>query len=408
MQDNHSKKKVATIVIVSALGYFVDIYDLVLFGIVRVASLKALGLTDAEVTSTGIMLLNMQMGGMLVGGILWGILGDKKGRVSILFGSIILYSIMNALNGLVTDIPQYAVIRFLAGVGLAGELGAGITLVSETMSKDKRGYGNMIVAGVGVLGAVVAALVGDLTDWRNAYFIGGGMGLLILLLRVGVYESGMYKSIQHSNIPKGAFLKIFTNKKMFFKFLNCILLGLPLWFSVGVLVTFSPEFGKAFGFTTPVKAGLSIMYAYIGISAGDFLSGWVSQMLKSRKKVIHIFVGGVTVMLFVFLFFNNFGTTGMYIYCGLIGFACGYWVIMLSNASEQFGTNMRATVTTSVPNFIRGSVILSTLSFQFLNPITGIVYSALIVGLTTIIIAFIATSKLEETFGKDLEYVEII
>lgn len=408
MQDDNSKKKVATIVIVSALGYFVDIYDLVLFGIVRVASLKALGLTDAEVTSTGIFLLNMQMGGMLVGGILWGILGDKKGRVSILFGSIILYSIMNILNGFVTDVPQYAIIRFIAGVGLAGELGAGITLVSETMSKEKRGYGNMIVAGVGVLGAVVAALVGDLTDWRTAYFVGGGMGFLILLLRVGVYESGMYKSIQHSNIPKGAFLKIFTNKKLFFKFLNCILLGLPLWFSVGVLVTFSPEFGKAFGFTEPIKAGLSIMFAYIGISAGDFLSGWVSQMLKSRKKVIHIFVGGVTVMLFVFLFLNKFGAFGMYLYCGLIGFACGYWVIMLSNASEQFGTNMRATVTTSVPNFIRGSVILSTLSFQFLNPITGIVYSALIVGLITIIIAFIATSKLDETFGKDLGYIEII
>lgn len=408
MQDDYSKKKVATIVIVSALGYFVDIYDLVLFGIVRVASLKALGLTDAEVTSTGIFLLNMQMGGMLVGGILWGILGDKKGRVSILFGSIILYSIMNILNGFVTDVPQYAIIRFIAGVGLAGELGAGITLVSETMSKEKRGYGNMIVAGVGVLGAVVAALVGDLTDWRTAYFVGGGMGFLILLLRVGVYESGMYKSIQHSNIPKGAFLKIFTNKKLFFKFLNCILLGLPLWFSVGVLVTFSPEFGKAFGFTEPIKAGLSIMFAYIGISAGDFLSGWVSQMLKSRKKVIHIFVSGITVMLFVFLFLNKFGAFGMYLYCGLIGFACGYWVIMLSNASEQFGTNMRATVTTSVPNFIRGSVILSTLSFQFLNPITGIVYSALIVGLITIIIAFIATSKLDETFGKDLGYIEII
>jgi MFS family permease len=407
MQDI-SKKKVATIVIVSALGYFVDIYDLVLFGIVRVASLKALGLTDAEVTSTGILLLNMQMGGMLVGGILWGILGDKRGRVSILFGSIILYSIMNILNGFVTDIPQYAIVRFLAGVGLAGELGAGITLVSETMSKEKRGYGNMIVAGVGVLGAVVAAFIGDLTDWRNAYFIGGGMGFLILLLRVGVYESGMYTSIKHSNITKGAFLKLFTDKKMFFKFLNCILLGLPLWFSVGVLVTFSPEFGKAFSFSTPVKAGLSIMYAYIGISAGDFLSGWVSQMLKSRKKVIHIFVGGVTVMLFIFLFLNKFGATGMYIYCGLIGFACGYWVIMLSNASEQFGTNMRATVTTSVPNFIRGSVILSTTAFQFLNPHTGIIYSALIVGLTTIIIAFIATSKLDETFGKDLQYVEII
>lgn len=404
MEKDH--KIFTPIVIVSALGYFVDIYDLVLFGIVRIASLTSLGLSGDELTSSGVLLLNMQMGGMLVGGIIWGVLGDKKGRVSILFGSIILYSLMNILNGFVTDIPQYAVVRFLAGIGLAGELGAGITLVSETMNKEKRGYGTMMVAGIGVLGAVVAALVGDLTDWRTAYFIGGGMGFLILLLRVGVYESGMYKSIQHSNIEKGNFFKLFTSKKLFFKYMNCILLGLPLWFAVGVLVTFSPEFGKAFGFTEPVIAGKAIMFCYIGISAGDFLSGYISQIIRSRKKAINIFVVGVIIMIFVFLFLNKFGVNVLYFYCFLIGVVCGYWALMLSNASEQFGTNLRATVTTSVPNFIRGSVILSTTAFLYLKPGIGIVYSALTVGLVGAVIALFATNSLEESFGKDLDYIE--
>lgn len=403
-----NKKSVFAIVLVAALGYFVDIYDLILFSIVRVASLKSLGVPDGEMLDTGVLLLNMQMGGMLLGGILWGVLGDKRGRISVLFGSIFLYSIVNILNGFVTGIEQYAVLRFIAGIGLAGELGAGITLVSEVMPKTKRGYGTMIVASIGVMGAVAAALIVELTEWRTSYFIGGGMGLAILILRFGVYESGMYNSIKEAkHVGKGEFIKLFTDKERFLKYVYCILIGLPLWFVVGILITFSPEFGKAFGIAEPISAGKSIMFCYIGLVFGDIFSGTLSQILKSRKKVLYIFLTATLVCICVYLFLNSTSTFHFYSVCVLMGIAVGYWVIFVTNSSEQFGTNLRSTVTTTVPNFIRGSVIPLTLLFQALKPLMGIKYSAFAIGIVTIIIAIWATSKLEETYGKDLNYTEI-
>jgi len=393
---------------VAALGYFVDIYDLILFSIVRVASLKSLGIPDDQMLDTGVLLLNMQMGGMLLGGILWGILGDKRGRISVLFGSIFLYSAANIANGFVQDVSMYALLRFIAGIGLAGELGAGITLVSEVMPKHKRGYGTMIVASIGVMGAVAAALIVDLTEWRTSYFIGGGMGLLILLLRVGVYESGMYNSIkQAKDIGKGQFIKLFTDKNRFLKYLYCILIGLPLWFVVGILITFSPEFGKAFGITEPISAGKSVMYCYIGLVFGDILSGTLSQYWKSRKKTLYYFLVATLATISIYLFFNTFGVVYFYGVCIAIGISVGYWVIFVTNASEQFGTNLRSTVATSVPNLIRGSVIPLTTLFQLLKPVMGIKYGAFAIGVVTILIALWATRKLEETYGKDLDYTEI-
>lgn len=392
----------------AALGYFVDIYDLILFSIVRVASLKSLGIPDDQMLDTGVLLLNMQMGGMLLGGILWGILGDKRGRISVLFGSIFLYSAANIANGFVQDVSMYALLRFIAGIGLAGELGAGITLVSEVMPKHKRGYGTMIVASIGVMGAVAAALIVDLTEWRTSYFIGGGMGLLILLLRVGVYESGMYNSIkQAKDIGKGQFIKLFTDKNRFLKYLYCILIGLPLWFVVGILITFSPEFGKAFGITEPISAGKSVMYCYIGLVFGDILSGTLSQYWKSRKKTLYYFLVATLATISIYLFFNTFGVVYFYGVCIAIGISVGYWVIFVTNASEQFGTNLRSTVATSVPNLIRGSVIPLTTLFQLLKPVMGIKYGAFAIGVVTILIALWATRKLEETYGKDLDYTEI-
>lgn len=403
-----NKKSVFAIVLVAALGYFVDIYDLILFSIVRVASLKSLGVPDGEMLDTGVLLLNMQMGGMLLGGILWGVLGDKRGRISVLFGSIFLYSIANILNGFVTGIEQYAVLRFIAGIGLAGELGAGITLVSEVMPKTKRGYGTMIVASIGVMGAVAAALIVELTEWRTSYFIGGGMGLAILILRFGVYESGMYNSIKEAkHVGKGEFIKLFTDKERFLKYVYCILIGLPLWFVVGILITFSPEFGKAFGIAEPISAGKSIMFCYIGLVFGDIFSGTLSQLLKSRKKVLYIFLSATLACICIYLFLNSTSTFYFYSVCILMGIAVGYWVIFVTNSSEQFGTNLRSTVTTTVPNFIRGSVIPLTLLFQALKPLMGIKYSAFAIGIITIVIAIWATSKLEETYGKDLDYTEI-
>ncbi len=401
------KKNVSAIVIVAALGYFVDIYDLILFSIVRISSLKSLGVTGDALLSDGVMLLNMQMAGMLIGGILWGILGDKRGRISVLFGSIIMYSVANILNGFVMDVQQYAVLRVIAGIGLAGELGAGITLVSEVMSKESRGYGTTIVASVGILGAVVAAFVADIFDWRTAYFVGGGLGLLLLFLRIGVYESGMFKNIKKDEIGRGQFQHLFTNWARFKKYVKCILIGAPLWFVVGVLITFSDAFAKALG-VEGIAPAKSVMFTYIGLAFGDLLSGYLSQYFKSRKKIIFAFILATNILIVIYLFFNNFGSFYFYSICLLLGVSCGYWAVFVTNASEQFGTNLRATVTTTVPNFVRGAVVPLTLLFQYLKGPTGIIFSAAIVAGIALLLAYISASKLEETYGKDLDYIEMI
>lgn len=405
-QPEH-KKNVSAIVIVAALGYFVDIYDLILFSIVRISSLKSLGVSGDALLSDGVMLLNMQMAGMLIGGILWGILGDKRGRISVLFGSIIMYSVANILNGFVMDVQQYAVLRVIAGIGLAGELGAGITLVSEVMSKESRGYGTTIVASVGILGAVVAAFVADIFDWRTAYFVGGGLGLLLLFLRIGVYESGMFKNIKKDEIGRGQFQHLFTNWARFKKYVKCILIGAPLWFVVGVLITFSDAFAKALG-VEGIAPAKSVMFTYIGLAFGDLLSGYLSQYFKSRKKIIFAFILSTNILIVIYLFFNSFGSFYFYSICLLLGVSCGYWAVFVTNASEQFGTNLRATVTTTVPNFVRGAVVPLTLLFQYLKGPTGIIYSAAIVAGIALLLAYISASKLEETYGKDLDYIEMI
>ena len=403
----HEKRNVIAVVIVAALGYFVDIYDLILFSIVRVASLKSLGVSGDEILNQGVMLLNMQMSGMLIGGIIWGIIGDKKGRISVLFGSIILYSLANIANGMVQTIGQYAVLRFIAGVGLAGELGAGITLVSEVMSKESRGYGTMLVASIGIFGAVAGALIGDAFDWRIAFYVGGGMGLVLLILRFGIYESGMYDFIKKDkDVVKGAFHQLFTDWRRFKKYAKCILIGGPLWYLVGILITFSPEFAKTMGLNEPIIAGKSVMYCYIGLVAGDLLSGFISQLLKSRKKTVLIFLSLCSVFIFAYLFYNGFSAFYFYTMCVILGIGGGYWAVFVTIASEQFGTNLRATVTTTVPNFIRGSVVPMTLVFQFLKGYTSMIYSALIIGGIVVIVAYIAVMRMEETYGKDLNYVE--
>lgn len=401
-----NKRNVTLIIIVAALGYFVDIYDLILFSIVRVKSLKELGVADADLLDIGATIINSQMIGMLIGGILWGVLGDKRGRLSVLFGSIILYSLANIANGFVTDVTSYTIIRFIAGVGLAGELGAGITLVTENMSKEKRGYGTMIVAGVGLFGAVAAALIAGHYTWQTSYFIGGGMGLVLLFLRVGLAESGMFKDLKETAHQRGNMLMLFNNKHRFKKYLFCILIGLPLWFIVGVLITFSPEFGKALGATSVINAGEGIMYCYIGIALGDIVAGFLAQLLKSRKKVMLLFLLLSAIAILVYL--NSQGLTPKkFIWLSLfLGFASGYWATFVTIASEQFGTNLRATVTTTVPNFIRGSLVLITISFQFFKGHVGILQSALIVGFSCVIISILALSQLKETFNKDLDYIE--
>ncbi|MDI5897256.1 MFS transporter [Flavobacterium yafengii] len=399
-------------VIVAALGYFVDIYDLLLFGIVRTDSLKDLGITGDAIRNQGEFLISMQMFGMLFGGILWGILGDKKGRISVLFGSILIYSVANIANGMVTTVDGYAFWRLIAGIGLAGELGAGITLVTESLPKEKRGYGTMIVASVGVSGAVVAYLVYQIfQDWRLCYYAGGVLGLLLLFLRISISESGMFRKVQESDEKKGDFLSLFTDKKRFSKYIQCILIGIPLWFLVGVLITFSPEFAKALGvqgFET-IAAGKAIAWCYGGLVFGDIASGLLSQWLKSRKKVMYLFLTFNLIMVFMFL--NAFGISAstFYLLCFIMGFSVGYWVLFVTIAAEQFGTNIRATVTTTVPNFVRGSLPLIIIIYGFFRDTVfegDILKSAMIVGTLLSVISILALWKLKETFHTDLNYSE--
>ena len=393
-------------VMVAALGYLVDMYDLFLFSVVRVPSLKSLGISGDNLMNDGITLLNMQMAGLLIGGVLWGILGDKKGRLSVLFGSILIYSLANIANGFVTTIEQYAVLRFVAGLGLAGELGAGITLVAEILPKQIRGYGTTLVATMGVLGAILAYFVADLFEWRVSYFIGGSLGLVLLVLRMRVFESGIFVQLKNSNVQRGNILMLFNNKGRFIKYLKCILVGLPIWFVVGILITFSPEFGVALGLTQPVEAGKAVMFAFSGQVLGDIVSGSLSQYAKSRKKIIGLFITMSLVFVIVYLLFPSDDVVVFYAICACLGFANGYWTLFVTIGAELFGTNLRATVATSVPNFVRGAIIPLTALFIRLKIHYGIIYSALIIAVCTIAVALIALWFLDETFHKDLNYEE--
>ena len=400
------KKVVAVSILVAALGYFVDIYDLILFSIVRVKSLQALSVTGDGLLSTGVLLLNMQMIGMLLGGILWGIFGDKKGRLSVLFGSIFLYSIANIANGFVNSVGAYAILRFIAGVGLAGELGAGITLVSEIMPKETRGYGTTVVASVGILGALVAATVGDLFDWRIAYFVGGALGIALLFLRISVYESAMFAGVRQHKVKRGSLSTILKSPERLAKYLRCVLIGLPIWYVIGILITFSPEFGKALGMAQIPQPSKAVMFSYGGLVIGDLTSGSLSQYLKSRRKVVLGFLLLTAAFIGIYLFNPRPSLATFYATCLALGFASGYWAVFVTIASEQFGTNIRATVTTTVPNFVRGSVVPLTFAFQAMKGNLGIIHSAGVVALFSLVPALLALRKLDETHGKDLDFCE--
>jgi putative MFS transporter len=412
--NQNNRNPLNIIVIVAALGYFVDIYDLILFGIVRVPSLRSMGIPEAELKSAGLFLMNMQMGGMLLGGIVWGILGDKKGRLATLFGTILVYSLANIANGFVDhNLEMYAVLRFIAGFGLAGELGIGITLVSEVMSKEHRAYATSLVSGVGICGAVLAYLVSQ-WGWKQAYWTGGALGLCLLGLRIYVSESGMFSKLKESAVKRGDFLSLFSSWPQFFKYLRCILIGIPVWFVIGILILYSKEFGEALGVKGVISPGKAIMFHYTGAALGSILTGWISQTLKSRRKAITLAVSAVA--LCSFWYCNAFGTSmsTFYIIMFLLGIAQGYWAIFITVASEQFGTNIRSTVTTTVPNFVRGAVILMAWSWQGMSDKSwcnthdgnGILNSAMIVGGVVIVLALLSIWKMEETHAKDLDYTE--
>ena len=394
-------------VTVAALGYFVDIYDLLLFGIVRVPSLKDLGLSESEVSSIGASILNWQMTGLLLGGILWGVLGDKKGRLSVLFGSILTYSLANIACGFVQNPEMYKVIRFVAGIGLAGELGAGITLVSEILPKHLRAIGTSLVAGIGLLGAVFAYFTVEIFAWRTAYFIGGGMGISLLLLRIGVFESGAFAAIkEQKHIQRGNFFSFFTNTNRLKRYLQCIAIGLPTWFVIGILTTFSNEFGKAFGMDN-IKPGLAIMWCYIGLSIGDLLSGFLSHALHSRKKAVGFMMLFTLFFACIYLFYGLETSTQLYGGCLFMGIGIGYWAMFVTIGAEQFGTNLRATAATTIPNMVRGTVVGMTALFGFIKPGYGVIYAGASVGIICFLLGFLAISTISETHNKDLDFLEI-
>ena len=423
----HSNRKIIAIVVVAALGYFVDIYDLVLFGVIKAESLKQImiGTSPALQAATGKFLFNMQMIGMLIGGVIWGVLGDKRGRLQVLFGSILLYSLANIANAFVSDISTYAVIRIIAGIGLAGELGAGITLVSEMMSKEKRGYGTMIIVTFGALGAVFASLVGSkgdyfsqiifnltnvqLASWQVAYIIGGLMGFTLLFLRIGTIEPHYFKAIKSKNeIKKGSFKLIFSSKTNRIKYVHCILIGIPIWFIIGLIIMNSKDdFGPWVGLKN-IENGTAVMYTYIGLSFGDLISGLLSQVLKSRKKVVFLYLCFTAILTLLFLFFGKGMTaTTYYFFCFLLGTGTGYWAIFVTIAAEQFGTNIRSTAANTIPNFVRGSVNVIMLLFSLLLASQlSVGISAFFIGAFFIGLAFYSLSQLKETFGKELDYIE--
>jgi len=413
MQQNLSQKtnlqhRFSIPVIVAALGYFVDIYDLLLFGIVRVPSLQDMGLSKEEIGVIGKNILNWQMGGLLLGGILWGILGDKKGRLSVLFGSILTYSLANIGCGSVKDPTTYALLRFAAGIGLAGELGAGITLVSEVLPKELRAIGTSIVAGVGLFGAVAGYFTVELFGgWRTAYFVGGGLGVVLLLLRISVFESGMFENIKHqTGVKKGNFFALFTNADRLSRYLKCIAIGMPTWFVIGILATFANEFGEKLGIAEEIKPGKAIMFCYIGLAIGDLASGFISQFLSSRKKAVSLLLVLTLICSIYYLYAGMNSAQELYTVCVFAGFSVGYWAMFVTIGAEQFGTNLRATAATTVPNMVRGTVIGMTSLYSGLKPSLDVFNAAAIVGIICFVLAFYSILTIPETHNKDLDYLE--
>lgn len=401
-----ARSTVVLAVIVAALGYFVDIYDLVLFLVVRVKSLKGIGVPAESILDEGVFLINLQMTGMLLGGIAWGVMGDKLGRLRVLFGSILLYSLANIANAYVTTVGQYAVLRFVAGFGLAGELGAGVTLVGEIMSREGRGYGTTLIAGFGLLGAVAAALVGAWLPWQTAYITGGVMGLGLLALRLGVKESGLFAAMDARTPFRGQFQKLLSDSRRAGRYVRLVFAGVPIWFTTSILVGLSPEMARAMGLRDAIDPGWAVMVMYLGGSVGDFASGLLSQRWRSRKKAMGVFLSVLVLAAAGYVTLGRTSATALYACCALLGLGAGYWAVFVTASSEQFGTNLRATAATTIPNFVRGAVVPLTSAFQAMKPIAGAVNSAVLVGAVTFATAAWAIRGLEETFGRSLDFLE--
>ncbi len=398
-------------VIVGALGFFVDIYDLLLFNIVRKSSFRDLGVPEDAMKDIGENIISWQMLGLTIGGILWGIMGDKKGRKSVLFGSILLYSLATIGNGFVQTVDQYTWLRFIAGLGLAGELGASITLTSELLPKEKRGIAAALIATSGVMGTITAYFVHDLSgeNWRLCYFIGGGMGIALLFLRVGVLDSKLYDVTRSANVKMGSFLMMLNNRERFWRYLKCIFIGLPVWFVIGILISFSDEFAKRFGIDN-FDQPKALMLQYVALAFGDMGAGFLSNYLRSRKKTLLIYYGILSFFMILFFALKGGGSAfSMYAICMGLGFGSGISVAYITMSAEQFGTNLRATAAISIPNLVRGFLPLILVLFQYLRSghmLNDYVTAAWVTGLIIVGLGLWSVIHTRETFEKDLDYLE--
>lgn len=407
MSFSASDKALINSLLVSTLGYFVDVYDLLLFSVVRSKSLRELDIPEEALLESGLSLLNWMLIGMMAGGVVWGILGDKKGRRSVLFGSILIYSLANFLNAYVTDVGTYKILRLVAGFGLAGELGAGITLVCELMKPDRRAYGTLLITAIGLLGAVFAAYIGQYYDWRFAHKLGGMMGFALLLLRIGSRESTIFEKSQDLNISHGNFLQLITRKDLLLRYLKLILLGLPIFFVIGILVTATPEFARAFGMNEIPETGFAIMISYTFISLGDILCTFLSQLLKSRKKALAIFLWISLAGILVFLLFPGQTPLAYYWHCAIMGIGIGYLSLLVTFVSERFGTNLRATATISAPNFIRGLLpVFVAPIFLYIKSQSDLITAGVVMGILCTIIPMILLLWIKEDYGKSMDWVE--
>lgn len=390
--------------VVASLGYFVDIYDLILFGVVRIESLKAIGIPTDQLLDAGMLLINCQMAGMLVGGFFWGILADKKGRTAVMMASILLYSLANFANAFVFSLNTYAILRFIAGFGLSGEVGAAVTLISESALKHRRTLWTTLLTAFGLMGAIVAGLIGDSWHWQVAYIVGGVMGLMLLFLRLYVAESSLFLASLVKD--RGRLGLLVRSRARFMRYAACVLVGVPIWYVVGILMTFSPELMKAEGMQETVSAGKAILFCYIGLCVGDLVSGLISHIVGSRRKVIGFFMFMSMCMISIYLNSSGLSLTQFYLICSLLGFTAGYWAVYITMVAESFGTNIRGTAVITVTNLMRGSVVLMTLGVQWFQNYLTLAQSAFVMAGIVLILASLSLVYLTETFGKDLDYRE--
>lgn len=414
-ETKHKEQSIALLILVASLGYFVDAYDLIIASVVRSSAIVELGLAQVgtpEHTKYAQLFEYVQSAGILLGGIIFGVYSDKKGRKKALYYSIAIYSIANILNGLLSaSVPfvgtVYCILRFICGFALAAELSIGIVMISETMKAKHRGYGTMIVVSFGILGAVLAAVLFEFIGihWQTLYLIGGIAGVLLLIFRFSVKETNPFLDLENQESERGSWVMIFKNRRLLKILFNAILLGFPIYFFISIPIKFATDYGKELGLT--IKGTIPIIVFYIAMSVSDIIANYLCQLFENRKKVLYFYLGLCTISVFLLHFYPP--TTPeqyFYLFSPLMGFASGYWALLITFTNEQIGTNIRSTYTTAVPNVVRSLFIPIQLLLTVLQPTFGTSTSVFYIGVLAVILALLGLYSLKETWGKNLKFID--